>query len=254
MANVPIALQLYTVRDDLAKDFEGTMQRVAEIGYTGVEFAGFGEWPPSRIWRALQEFNLKAAGAHWPLEALEENLEEVVEKNLEIGNDFIVVPWLSEDRRRDRKRWREVANSMNEIAKDIQDYGLRLCYHNHAFEFEKLGGETGWEIFFEAADPDLIGAELDTYWIKYVGEDPADYLRRLSGRCPLVHLKDMGKDEKRSTVEIGEGILDFDAIFTAAEEGGVQWYIVEQDNCERPALDSARLSFENLKARGKAGE
>jgi len=251
MANVPIALQLYTVREDLAKDFEGTLQRVAEIGYTGVEFAGFGDVPSSKVWRALQEFNLKAAGAHWPLGQLENDLESVVEMNLEICNDFLVVPWLPEERRRDRKRWREVANSMNEIAKDIQDYGLKLLYHNHAFEFEKVGGETGWDILFEAADPDLVGAEIDTYWIKYAGEDPAEYIRRMAGRCPLVHLKDMANDDKRSQTEIGAGTLDFDAIFQAAETGGVQWFIVEQDTCGRPPLESANLSFENLKARGK---
>ena len=252
MSNVPIALQLYTVRDDLAKDFEGTLQRVAEIGYAGVEFARFGDVPASRVNRILQELNLRAAGAHWPLDKMESGIEAVVEFNLEICNDYLVVPWLPEERRRDRKKWREVANSLNEIAQDIQDYGLKLCYHNHAFEFEKCGNESGFDILFEAADPDLVGAELDTYWIKYGGLDPVEYIRRMAGRCPLIHLKDMAKDENRSNTEIGEGVLDFDAIFEAAEAGGVQWYIVEQDTCARPPLESARLSFENLKARGKA--
>lgn len=251
MANVPIALQLYTVRDDLAKDFEGTLQRVAEIGYAGVEFAGFANQPTSRVWRLLQEFNLRAAGAHFPLEHLEKEIEAVVEMNLEICNDYIVVPGLPEERRRDRKKWREVANSLNEIAQDIQDYGLKICYHNHAFEFEKVSGETGFDILFEAADPDLVGAELDTYWIQYGGLDPVEIIRRMAGRCPLIHLKDMARGEKRSNIEIGEGILNFDAIFEAAEAGGVQWYIVEQDTCARPPLESARMSFENLKARGK---
>jgi len=251
MSNVPIALQLYTVRDDLAKDFEGTLQRVAEIGYAGVEFAGLGDVPASRVFRLLQEFNLRAAGAHWALDKLENEIEAVVEYNLEILNDYIVVPWLPEERRRDRKKWREVANSLNEIAQDIQDYGLKICYHNHAFEFEKYGGEYGFDILFEAADPDLVNVEIDTYWIKYSGLDPVEYIQRMAGRCPLIHLKDMAKDEKRTSVEIGQGTLDFDAIFAAAEAGGVQWYIVEQDTCERPPLDSARISFENLKARGK---
>jgi len=251
MPNVPIALQLYTVRDDLANDFEGTLRRVAEIGYAGVEFAGFCDLPASRVFRLLQELNLRVAGVHWPLDKLESEIEAVVEYNLEILNDYIVVPWLPEERRRDRKKWREVANSMNEIAQDIQDYGLKICYHNHAFEFEKYGGELGFDILFEAADPDLVCVELDTYWLKYGGQDPVEYIRRMAGRCPLIHLKDMGKDEKRSMVEIGEGILDFNVIFEAAEAGGVQWYVVEQDTCSRPPLESARISFENLKARGK---
>jgi len=253
MAAVPIALQLYTVRSELEKDFDDTLRQVAEIGYTGVEFAGFANLTTGKVWRLLQEYNLKVAGAHFPLDKLESNLETVVEQSLEICCDYLIVPGLPEERRRDRKKWREVANSLNEIAQDIQDYGLKLCYHNHAFELDKVGNETGFDILFEAADPDLVGAELDTYWIKFGGGDPAEYIRRMAGRCPLIHLKDMAGDDKKSQTEIGSGILDFDAVFQAAEEGGVQWYIVEQDTCARPPLESARLSFDNLKARGKTG-
>ena len=251
MSNIPVALQLYTVRDELAKDFAGTLQRVAEIGYTGVEFAGFGDLSSSRVWKWLQEFNLQAAGAHWPLDKLENDLDAVVEFTLDVGSQYIVVPSLPEERRRDRKKWREVASSLNEIATDIQDYGLKLCYHNHAVEFEKVGNENGFDILFEAADPDLVSAELDTYWIQYGGGDPVEFIKRMTGRCPLIHLKDMAKDADRSMTEIGSGVLDFDAVFQAAEEAGVQWYIVEQDTCARPPLECARLSFENLKARGK---
>ncbi|KPL09065.1 hypothetical protein AMJ85_07260 [candidate division BRC1 bacterium SM23_51] len=251
MPSVPIALQLYTVRDELAKDFEGTLRGVAEIGYVGVEFAGFGGLPASRIWSLLQDLNLRATGAHIPLEELENNLEAVVDFNLEIGSGYLVVPWLPEERRRDRKKWRAVAHGLDEIGKDIRDYGLNLCYHNHAFEFEKLGGQYAFDILFDTADPELVAAEIDTYWVKYAGEDPADCIRRLAGRCPLIHLKDMADDEQRSNVEVGQGILDFDTIFEAAEAGNVEWYIVEQDTCARPPLESARLSFENLKARGK---
>jgi len=251
MANIPIALQLYTVRDELEKDFEGTLRKVAKIGYEGVEFAGFGDLPASRIHSLLKELDLKPAAAHVPIEKLEEDLETVVEYILEVGTDYIVVPWLPEQRRRDRKKWRSVAHTLSDIAKEIQDYDLKLCYHNHAFEFEKFGNEYGFDIFFEAADPDLVYAELDTYWVKYGGEDPAEYIKKLSGRCPLLHLKDMADDKDRSFAEVGEGTLNFDSIFEAAEQSGVQWYIVEQDKCSRPPLESARISYENLKARGK---
>ena len=252
MPDVPIALQLYTVRDELARDFEGTLRRVAEIGYTAVEFAGFLERPASKLYAILKELNLQVAGAHVPVEDLETDLEAIVEYHLEIGNQYLVVPSAPEERRRDRKRFRSFAHALNDIGADIQDYGLKICYHNHAYELEDFGGQTGMEILLETTEPETVGIELDTYWIKYGGADPAELLRRLAGRCPLVHLKDMADDEQRSTAEIGTGTMDFDAIFAAAEEAGVQWYIVEQDETARPSLESARISLENLKARGKS--
>ncbi len=251
MANVPVALQLYTVRNELEKDFEGTIEQIAKIGYAGVEFSGFAGKTTGKAWRVVSEFDLKVAGCHFPLDQLEKDIESVCEMCLELCCEYIVVPSLPEERRRDRKRWREAANSMNEIAQDIQDYDLKLCYHNHAYEFEKVGNELAWDIFFDAADPDLVGAEIDTYWIQYAGLDPVEYIRNMSKRCPLIHLHDMAGDEKKSSVEVGRGILQWDGIFQAAEDGGVKWYIVEQNECTGSAIESARISFENLKARGK---
>jgi sugar phosphate isomerase/epimerase len=248
----PIALQLYTVRDDLARDFDGTLARVAEIGYAGVEFAGFNGLPASKISKMLRHYNLTAAGAHIPYEDLETDLEAVVEYNLEIDNKYLIVPAISEDRRKDRKKWRSFAHQLNEIGRDIEDYGLKIGYHNHAFEFEDYGGQTGWEILLEELDANVVVAEIDTYWIQYGGADPVEWIKQFAGRCPLIHLKDMADDADRSCTEIGAGTLNLDAIFEAAEAGGIEWYIVEQDTCAaHPPLESARISFENLKARGK---
>lgn len=251
MSNVPIALQLYTVREEIANDFEGTLREVAKIGYSGVEFAGFGDMPAPDLYRLLQALKLVPVAVHVPIDQLEEAPEPIIEYSLEIETPYLVVPWLPEGRRRDRKKWRSVANLLTEIARDLQDYELKLCYHNHAFEFERFGEEYGFDIFFEKADPTLVLSELDTYWVQYGGEDPAEYIRKLSGRCPLIHLKDMADNKDRSFAEIGAGTMDFDAIFQAAEAGGVEWYIVEQDECPGPPLESARKSFENLKGRGK---
>ncbi len=130
---------------------------------------------------------------------------------------------------------------------------MALYYHNHAFEFEPLGGTTGMEILLAETDPELVGFECDVYWVQYGGQDPAAFIQAHAGRFPLIHLKDMvGEGDGRTFAEVGEGKIDFAAIFAAAEAQGAAWYIVEQDTCQRPSLESAKLSLENLKGWGKA--
>jgi sugar phosphate isomerase/epimerase len=129
---------------------------------------------------------------------------------------------------------------------------MQLCYHNHDFEFRQFDGRYGLDILLGATDPELVKAEVDTYWVQKTGVDPAAYLRQYAGRCPLVHLKDMTADESRTFAEIGEGSMDWSAIFTAAEAGGAAWYIVEQDTCRRAPLESVAISLRNLQSMGKA--
>mgnify|MGYP000188548592 FL=1 len=247
---IPVALQLYTVRDETAKDFVGTLRKVAEIGYAGVEFAGTGGLSASELKKILDDLGLKPAGSHVGIDQLKNNLEAVIDYNLELGNKYVVCPAIPEEMRRDAEAWRETARLLSEIGAKCAEKGLVLCYHNHAFEFQKFDGVYGYDILFESSDPRYLKAEIDVFWVKFGGEDPAEYIRRYSDRCVLVHLKDMGEDG-RTFKEVGEGIIDFKPIFEACEAGRVEWYIVEQDVCQRPSLESARISFENLKRWGK---
>lgn len=251
MSKVPIALQLYTVRDDISRDLPGTLRQVAEIGYAGVEFAGFGEWKSQELKSILAELNLSAAGGHVPLDQLEQDLEKSIQFSLELGNPYIVCPWIPEERRKDKANWLAIAELFNAVAERCHKEGLTFCYHNHSFEFVKFDDKYALDLLFESTNPSLVNSELDTYWIQHGGPDPVDYLRRYAGRCPLVHLKDMADDEERSFAEVGQGILHWNAIFEAAEAGGAEWYIVEQDTCPGPPIESARISFENLRKWGK---
>jgi len=253
MSRIPVALQLYTVRDATEQDFVGTVRQVAEMGYAGVEIAGnTGGMSPAELRGFLNDLGLRVAGSHIGIEALESNLAQVIEDNATLGNPWIVCPWMPEERRRDAAGWRTVAAQMSEIGAQVKAAGLQLCYHNHSFEFERFDGETGFDVFYGAADPDLVQAEIDTYWVQHGGEDPAATIQRFAGRAPLVHLKDMTPGDSPTFTEVGNGILDFQAIFGASETAGVEWYIVEQDVCAGPSLDSARTSLANLKAWGMA--
>lgn len=244
-----VALQLYTVREDLHRDFAGTLRAVAAIGYPAVQLAGYGGLSAGDLKRLLRATGLAVAGSHVGLERLEEHLDDEIAYNLEIENRDLIVPYLPESRRQTLEDYRRVADLLNRLGARCQARGARLSYHNHAFEFQRFDGRPALDLLLEWTDPALVFFEPDVYWIARAGEDPVAYLRRYAGRCPLVHLKDMAPDG--SFAEVGEGTLDFPAIFTAAEAGGTEWYVVEQDRCARPPLESVRLSLEHLRAWGR---
>ena len=251
MEKIPVALQLYTVRDQLREDFEGTVRKVAGIGYAGVELAGTGDRSASDLRKLLDGLNLKVAGSHVGWAALEADLNRVIEDNLTLGNAYVVCPSVPQDRRGGADGYRETARKLSQIGEACKRQGIQLCYHNHSFEFQKFDGVNALDALYEASDPRFLQAEIDTYWVQHGHEDPAAYIRKYAGRCPLIHLKDMEPGAERFFAEIGEGVMDFKAIFEASEAGGAAWYIVEQDRCRRSPIESARISFENLKKMGK---
>jgi sugar phosphate isomerase/epimerase len=249
---VPIALQLYTVRDQTAMDFPGTVRRVAELGYAGVELAGDGGLTADQLRALLDETGLGLAGSHVPLERMVDDLDNVIDSSQRLGSLFVGVPYLAEAYR-GLEGFRAAAQALNRAGAALKEAGMSLYYHNHAFEFERLGDTCGMDILLSETDPDLVGFECDVYWVQYGGRDPAAFISENAGRFPLVHLKDMvGEGPDRTFAEVGEGKLDFQAIFEASEAQGVSWYIVEQDVCQRPSLESARISLENLRRWGKA--
>jgi sugar phosphate isomerase/epimerase len=253
MARIPVALQMYTVRDEAARDFRGTLEKVAEMGYEGVELAGTGGLSASDLKRALADLRLRVAGSHVPLSQLEGDVSEALDYYAALGAKHLACPWLPEDRRSE-EGYRRLAGTLNTAGAKARDRGIQLCYHNHDFEFQTYNGRTGFDLLFGATDPDLVKIELDVYWAQFAGHDPADLIRRYAGRIPLVHLKDMTGGDTPTFAEVGEGRMDFQAIFQACEEtGGVAWYIVEQDKCGRPPLESARISLDNLRKWGKTG-
>ncbi|AFK86270.1 xylose isomerase domain-containing protein [Thermoanaerobacterium aotearoense SCUT27] len=240
--DLPLSLQLYTVRNELKDDFVGTLEKVAEIGYKGVEFAGYGGLKANEMRRHLERLGLTPTGSHISLDALKSNLDKEIEYNLEIGNKYIVCPWNKYEAKED---FIETAKLFNEIGEKCAEKGLIFCYHNHNHEFVNFDGKYGLDLIYENSNSNFLKAEIDTYWVKYAGEDPASYIKKYSGRVPLVHLKDMDGATK-DFAEIGEGIMNIKDIIDASLEAGVKWFIVEQDVCKRPPLESAKISFHNI--------
>lgn len=250
MAAIPVALQLYTVREDTARDFAGTVRQVAALGYAGVEFAGYGGLAPDAVRALLDETGLQAASAHVSLDVVEGGMAGAAEDAAAIGCRYLALAWLPEERR-NPQALRELAPRLNQAGRLCREQGIRFGYHNHDFEFRRADGAYLLDILLDATDPDLVALELDVYWAAYAGVDPIAYIRQRAGRVPLVHLKDLAPD--RSFANVGDGTLDIPAICATAQQEGAAWYIVEHDRPPAGGLASARRSLENLRALGLAG-
>lgn len=241
---IPIALQLYTLREDMEKDFIESLKKVADIGYEGVELSGFGGFGALELKGYLDSFGLKPVGAHVSFDLLKNNLEDVIEYNLYLGNKYVVLPWAAYNGKEDFLR---MAENLNKIGEKLKKEGLMLCYHNHHHEFKQFDGEYGLDIIYNNVPSDVLMAEVDAYWTAFAGVDPISYIKKYSGRTPLIHIKDVVADDSRDFTEIGTGIFDISSFIRQAEENGAEWLIVEQDACKMETFESIMISLRNLK-------
>lgn len=238
-----VGIQLYTVRDRMAEDVPGTLRRLAEIGYREVEFAGYYDHTPAEIRGLLNDLGLTSPSAHAPIELLRADAEQVIEQFLEIGHDYLVVPWLSEEERDSLDKYKAHAELFNRVAEQCAAAGLRFAYHNHEFEFEAIDGVLPIDLLLAETDPALVQIELDLYWITVAGADPFAYFDKHPGRFPLCHVKDMAPDG--SMADVGSGKIDFAALFAASELAGFRHYYVERDDAT-DSLASAAASFAGI--------
>lgn len=248
MQKLGIALQLYTLRDVMAEDFIGTLKKVAEIGYEGVEFAGYGGLSPQELREVLEKTGLQSVGSHVSLEMLRDSLDQVIEMNKAIGTKYVVCPYLGDDCR--NTGWMdEVAEILTRSGEELAKHGIGFGYHNHSFEFEiKVGDELMFDALFLSTPADLVKVEMDVCWVYNAGYDPVEYINKYTGRLPLIHLKDLRKQADGSplTVEVGRGEVNQKAVIEAAEKAGAEWLVVEQDVCQNPPLESAAISYQWL--------
>lgn len=253
MARIPVGLQLYTVRQEFAKDPKGTIKAVAEMGYEGVEGGPPAGMSNKEFVALLKEHGLKLAGGGTGVAQMKNNLPELASRCQELGINTLMLG-IGGELRQHNNDWKATVAELSEACAKATEAGLRILYHNHAFEFEaKVDGMYGLDYIFATIPEKIIKAEIDTYWVKTGGEDPVAYIKKYAGRIPMLHIKDRTPapgDQKCPFAEVGQGILDWDGIFAAAEKAGVEWYLVEQDNWIRPPMESAKMSIDYLKSRG----
>lgn len=253
MARIPVGLQLYTVRQEFAKDPKGTIKAVAKMGYEGVEGGPPAGMSNKEFLALLKENGLKLAGGGTGVGEMMNNLPALVDRCKELGINTLMLG-IGGELRRHNNDWKATVAELGQACAKASEAGLRILYHNHAFEFEaKVDGMYGLDYIFATIPAKHVQAEIDVYWVKTGKEDPVKYINKYAGRVPFLHIKDRAPapdDQKNPFAEIGQGILDWDGIFAAAGKAGVEWYLVEQDNWNRPPMESAKMSIDYLKSRG----
>lgn len=236
-----VGIQLYTVRDLMAKDPERTLAALAAMGYQEVEFAGYGTKTPAEIKAMLARTGLTAPSAHIELSNLRNSWQTTLDHAADIGHRFLVLAGLpAEERTLDH--FRRHADLMTKAAETARTRNIRFAYHNHDFEFRPVDGKLPYDILADSTPPALVGFELDLYWITKAGADPLRYFAKWPGRFPMVHVKDMGA--KQAMVDIGAGTIDFRTIF--ARGAGIEHYFVEHDD-PKDSLAFAKRAANYLK-------
>lgn len=270
---IPVGLQVYSIRDDAQKDFAGAMRQVKEMGYDFVELAGLYGLQPSEIRRTLDSCGLYALSAHVPFVELAGDIARAAEDYAAIGCRFVAIPYLTEDLRPREPGFKKVLEAIPTFAETLGKKGIQLLYHNHDFEFVRMdNGSYALDYLYERFTPAQLQTELDTCWVKVAGEDPAAYIRKYAGRCPVVHLKDFFKEGKPADMyeligikaqkkeasagvfefrPVGHGMQDMPAITAAAVESGAEYFVVEQDSSVGcPPMEAVRMSREYLRTLG----
>jgi sugar phosphate isomerase/epimerase len=242
-----LGIQLYTVRDAMAADFEGTLERLAGMGYDEVEFAGYFGRSPAHVRAILDGLGLDAPAAHVPLEALRDELEATLDMAAAAGHSWVVCPWIA-PAERSSDGYLQLADLLNRAGEAGRKLGLRVAYHNHEFEFEPLGSADTLplELLLRRTDPTFVDFELDLFWVAQAGHESLDWFARHPGRFPLVHVKDMDGSTERRMVDPGRGVIDFPAIVDRREQAGIRHWFVEHDQPENP-FGTARVGIDYLR-------
>ena len=246
-----IALQMYTLREPAKKDLPGTLKKVRDMGWEYVQWSGMPDLPADEIRKALDDADLKAIASHCGLQGFEDDFEKEVAFWKTVGNADVAPGGMMSDCRKDLEAWLRGAARLDAVASRLKEVGMRLSYHNHDWEFETFDGDERAKIDILMDVTTDLCADLDLAWVFLSGADPAAYIKKFKNRCPMIHAKDclekrlLGR--RAQFMPLGQGVLDWDAIFEAGKEAGVEWYIYEQDNADKDIFECAQESFDFLK-------
>ena len=272
MMKLPVAVQVYSVRDEAAKNFQATMQKIKDMGYQGVELAGMYGLPPEEIRRILDLIGLVAISAHVPIQELLADVDGTIARYATVGCSYIAIPYLGDDMRPGTPGFLDIVAAIPNIGRKCRANGITLLYHNHDFEFARMAdGEYALDYLYRTIPADLLQTELDTCWVNVAGESPSAYIRKYANRCPVIHFKDFymdgrgkggklyeligiaeDKTERNSSFEfrpVGHGLQDVPDLLKAAEESGARWIVVEQDqSVGRTPLEAIEMSIKYLRS------
>jgi sugar phosphate isomerase/epimerase len=252
MTKSVIGAQLYTLREftKTPAAIAETLKKLKKMGYDAVQLSALGPIEVSALKKMLDGEGLTVAATHIAFEKMRDQTAQVIEEHQLLGCQHPAIGGMPQEYHNEAG-FHRFAREASAVAHKLAAGGLTFSYHNHSFELQKFSGKTGLQILFEDSDPTVFNFEIDTYWIQHGGADPAAWIRQVKDRSPLVHFKDMTiLDKQQIMAEVGEGNLNWPAILKACHEAGVEWYLVEQDTCQRNPFESLEISLKNLYAMG----
>jgi sugar phosphate isomerase/epimerase len=247
-----IAVQLFTLRDYLKTpaDVVGTMKKLSKLGYGAVELACVCPMEPKELKKITDGEGIKICSTHIGAEQIVNDVQSVIDEYKLLDCEHVGIGGLPE-KYRNRDGYKQFCQYMSPALEKLHKNGFSFVYHNHSFELEKYDGLTGLDILFRESNPKTFMFEIDTYWVQHGGGCPAGWIKKLNPRVPCVHLKDMVFGQGGQLIaEVGEGNLDWKSILDVCKASGVEWYIVEQDTCQRDPFESVGISIRNLKTMG----
>lgn len=244
-----IGLQLYTVRDQMKADALGTLKRIAEIGYKKIEMAGYDDgkmygFEPYEFKNILDDLGMDLISGHIKPLIFDSGFSEALEACAKAGQKYMVMPYLDVPQENPVDFYKSVADLLNLRGEEASKSGMRVCYHNHAFEFDEVDGQIPMNILIENIDSQYVSLETDLYWISKAGFDPIAFFEKNKGQAELWHVKDM-KESDKSFTEVGEGVIDYSHIFRKKDVAGMKYFFVEQDRSPDP-MKSIEISYNNL--------
>lgn len=244
-----IGIQLWTVREEIRKDLSGTLNRLAEMGFGGIELWFENDPDPDTLKAMTDAAGLQIIGAHTEFPDLRDCFEETAEYHKACGNRDLIIPIIPDELRQSENAWKQRVHDILAIAQRCRDEGFRLTYHNHEMEYlDQIDGREVCEVMFESIPAPLLDIELDTFFLEDTGRNPADYIRKYADRSRLLHLKDRHPQrDQYLNSEVGSGTIKWPEVFSAAAKAGIEWYIVEQDCDEFPVWDSLTMSMEFIR-------
>jgi sugar phosphate isomerase/epimerase len=236
------AVQLYTLRHEVEQDLFSVLKDLKKMGWHGVQLSALpAKYDPVEVAHTLKELNLKAAGMHIPIHRMEKDMENVLKETRLYETKDIVCPYLTEDLRT-AEGYQHVKQLLNSVADTYPE--LRVSYHNHDFEFHTMmNGTSALEFIVDPVESNKVLAEIDVFWVKKAGKDPLQFIDTYKHRMPIIHLKDMTNDEQETYAALGTGSIDFKPIIEWGEKSGIEWYVVEQDECPGDPFDSLQISY-----------
>ncbi|HEV8512250.1 MAG TPA: sugar phosphate isomerase/epimerase [Cyclobacteriaceae bacterium] len=260
-----IGIQLYTLRDVIFKDVQGTLKQVADFGYQELELFGYNDGkvfgkPVSEFAKIVKDLGMKITSGHYAtglvapadkpamVGTLSNGWEKAVNDAKTMGQEYMLVAYLQKDERKSMDDYKKVCELINKNAEICKKYGIKIGYHNHDFEFEPIDGQVPYDLMLKELDPKLVSLELDLFWTIYANQDPIKLFEAHPGRFEQWHVKDMSKDDRKRNADVGTGTIDFKAIFAKAELSGMKHFYIEHDNFPGASIDSVKADAQNIKS------